>query len=109
MKIYKKGSIVLVKYPFTDLSSFKVRPALVLANNHDEDVFLAPITSKISYSKKYQIIQKQDYIGQPLPIESVLVYKIMTLNINIIEKEVSHITDGLMYTVQERFKTLLFR
>lgn len=29
-KIVKRGSIVLIRYPFTDLTGFKVRPAVVL-------------------------------------------------------------------------------
>ena len=29
-KIVKRGSIVLIRYPFTDLTSSKVRPAVML-------------------------------------------------------------------------------
>jgi len=40
-----KGEIVLVEFPFTDLSGSKLRPALVLAEKKD-DVLVAFITSK---------------------------------------------------------------
>ena len=32
--IVKRGSVVLIRYPFTDLTSAKVRPALVLTPDH---------------------------------------------------------------------------
>ena len=32
--IVKRGSVVLIRYPFTDLTSTKVRPALVLTPDH---------------------------------------------------------------------------
>ena len=46
----KKGDIVLVPFPFTDLTSEKNRPALVLLD-HEEDVTLAFITTKIEWAK----------------------------------------------------------
>ena len=32
--IVKRGSVVLIRYPFTDLTGAKVRPALVLTPDH---------------------------------------------------------------------------
>jgi len=40
----KKGDIVLIKFPFTDLSGSKLRPALVLVESGN-DVIVAFITS----------------------------------------------------------------
>jgi mRNA interferase MazF len=49
--IYKRGDIVLVPFPFTDLSSSKQRPALVISgdvfNSTRDDLLVAAITSQI--------------------------------------------------------------
>src|SRR5437899_3020971 len=48
---YKRGDVVLVPFPFTDLSSAKQRPALVVSadvfNSTRDDVLVAAITSHI--------------------------------------------------------------
>ncbi len=44
---YSRNDIVLVRYPFSDLSSAKVRPAVVVNAPHSsQDVFVVPLTSK---------------------------------------------------------------
>jgi mRNA interferase MazF len=47
-----KGKIVLVPFPFTDLSGHKVRPALILHVSRGEDCIVAFISSGIP-KKKY--------------------------------------------------------
>jgi len=42
----KRGELWLVRFPFSDLASAKVRPALVLAA-HGEDVIVAGVFSKV--------------------------------------------------------------
>lgn len=48
----KKGDIILIKFPFTDLTSIKVRPALVVSsdryNNASNDALFMLITSQTS-------------------------------------------------------------
>ncbi len=41
-----KGDIVVVPFPFSDLSANKKRPALVLANLTGDDIILCQITSQ---------------------------------------------------------------
>lgn len=45
--MYKPGDIVLIAFPFTDLSGNKIRPAMVLASHKKSvDIVVAFITSK---------------------------------------------------------------
>ena len=42
-----RNDVVLVRYPFTDLSGSKVRPAVVVSAAHpSQDVFIVPLTSR---------------------------------------------------------------
>jgi len=43
---FMKGDIVVVPFPFSDLSANKKRPALVLANLTGDDIILCQITSQ---------------------------------------------------------------
>ena len=46
MGLLAKGSVVLVPYPFSDLSRTKLRPAVVLADVSEDDFILCQITTK---------------------------------------------------------------
>lgn len=46
MPSYLKNDIILVRYPFSDLSSSKVRPAVVISAIPAQDIFITPLTSK---------------------------------------------------------------
>ena len=49
---YQRGEIVLVPFPFSDLSTTKVRPAIVISSamyhQAEPDLLLAAITSNLS-------------------------------------------------------------
>ena len=45
---FSRGEVVLLPIPFTDLTSRKVRPAVVIGHSsHIGDVFVVPITSVV--------------------------------------------------------------
>ena len=43
---YRRGDTILVQFPFTDLSSSKLRPALVISQ-HEDDLIILGIFSRI--------------------------------------------------------------
>ncbi len=56
--MYEFGSIVLVPFPFTDLSSSKVQPALIVSRSDHpgDDVIVCFITSKANNSYLHKLI-----------------------------------------------------
>ncbi|MDG2990302.1 type II toxin-antitoxin system PemK/MazF family toxin [Candidatus Synechococcus calcipolaris G9] len=49
MPSFFKHDVILIRYPFTDLSSSKVRPAVVVSTSHpSQDILITPLTSKTS-------------------------------------------------------------
>lgn len=49
MSNYSKNDIVLVRYPFTNLTTTKIRPAIIVgADLYSPDVIIVPLTSKIT-------------------------------------------------------------
>ena len=46
MGVLRKGDVVVYPFPYTDLTSRKLRPCLVCSNEMGEDVLLCQITSR---------------------------------------------------------------
>jgi mRNA interferase MazF len=46
MAAFVKGDVIIVPFPFSDLTQTKRRPALVVANLEGDDLILCQITSK---------------------------------------------------------------
>jgi mRNA interferase MazF len=47
MPSYSRNEIVIVEYPFSDLSGTKIRPGVVIGAPHiSQDVFIVPLTSR---------------------------------------------------------------
>ena len=92
MTLYKPTAVVLVRFPFTDLSSIKKRPAVVINteeyNERYGDVIIVPLTSvdqkdeslRLSYWKESGLI-KSTWI-KPL---------VATVTNSLIERELGHL------------------
>ena len=87
---YRRGDIVLVSFPFTDLSSSKRRPALVVSpdtfNQAMQDVVLAAITSQATEGLA---IEPGDCIDGILPKRSVVKpAKLFTIHTTLVLKKI---------------------
>ena len=88
---YRRGDIVLVPFPFTDLSSSKRRPALIISpdafNDQMQDVVLAAITSHPS-SEHAVTMEPRDCIDGTLPKASVVkLTKLFTIHSTLVIKK----------------------
>ena len=74
--VYRQGDIVLVSFPFTDLTSSKRRPALILSpdsfNAAGEDLVLAAITSHITDDPNAIQLSDTDFAQGRLPKKSIV-------------------------------------
>lgn len=90
MTVYKKWEIVLVPFPFTDLSSAKRRPALIVSPdsyNAGKDIVIAYITSQMNLSPRSGDYDLQRWKNAGLPKPSKVRMKFATLDKNIIVKK----------------------
>ena len=89
---YKRGDIVLVSFPFTDLSSSKRRPALVVSpdsfNEEMQDVVLVALTSNLSGHDQIEI-EPRDCVGGILPkLSAVKPTKMFTIHSDLVIRRI---------------------
>lgn len=65
-----RGSVVLVPFPFSDLSQAKFRPAVVLAAVGKGDWVLRQVTSKAYGDDKAILISENDFESGRLRVDS---------------------------------------
>ena len=70
---YSRNEIVLLPIPFSDLSSRKVRPAVIVGHNrHPGDLFVAPISSQLANTAMPLADWQQAGLNVPCGIKSQL-------------------------------------
>jgi mRNA interferase MazF len=70
MESLAAGSVVLIPFPFSDLSQSKIRPALVLANAERGDWILCQITSKPYADQRAMRLDQTDFASGGLELTS---------------------------------------
>jgi mRNA interferase MazF len=82
---FVKGAIVILPFPFSDLSGSKRRPAFVVTELNGDDIILCQITSKAKSDTFSVLIQNKDFSSGSLPLDSfVRPNKIFTADKNLI-------------------------
>lgn len=86
---YKKWDIVLVPFPFTDLSATKKRPALIISPNkynNYQDVVIAFVTSKLNTQHRMGDYKIREWEKSNLPKPSMIRMKFATIDKSMIIK-----------------------
>jgi len=97
MERFVKGDVVVIPFPFSDLSGSKRRPALVLTNLRGDDILLCQITSQPSEDIFALALKSRDFISGTLPADSFIrPLRIFTADKNIIIRKAGEITPELM-------------
>ena len=69
---FVKGDIVVIKFPFSDLTGAKRRPALVLSDLEGSDIILCQITGRVKADKYSIKLDYDDYTNGSLKVESIV-------------------------------------
>jgi mRNA interferase MazF len=93
----ERGELLLVPFPFSDLSASKRRPVLALTSADSFGDFIAlPVTSRMHIEHALPIA-KDDLISGALPAESwVRTNRIVTLNVSLVVKVVARVSGKLV-------------
>lgn len=91
MTSYEFGDVLLLNaYPFSDLSGFKKRPALVIADVGDDDVVVTRITSEEPRDDHDLELDRWKGFGLLLP-STVRISKMATLSKRLVLKKIGRV------------------
>jgi len=108
-----KYKVVLIPFPFDDLSGKKVRPAVCLTEptGQYQHVVLAFITSKLPKelleTDVVMASDEEDFEVSGLRVSSTLrLHRMMTATIKIVQRELGQLSEIKKKTVQKKLKNL---
>ena len=106
MKEFMKGDVVVIPFPFSDLSKSKRRPALAVANLYGDDIILCQITSEARTDDYSIVLTNDDFKNGSLNLtsiikpnrlftadKSIVLYKIGSINMTKIKEIENKIID----------------
>jgi len=109
---YEAQFIVVIGFPFSDLSDAKKKPALIISNelvNNTGDYLMVQVTSKIRYDNLYLPINETDFVmGNELPLKSCIrLHKIFVLNEKLIISKKTAVNNAYLELVIEKIIELI--
>jgi mRNA-degrading endonuclease toxin of MazEF toxin-antitoxin module len=92
------GEVVLVPFPFTDLSQVKRRPVLVLSNRRhngaSKDFICCGMTSNLGNRRNSVMLDPSEMAQGAIPVRSRIKYdKVFTLENNLVVKELGKVSE----------------
>jgi mRNA interferase MazF len=102
--MFERGDLLLVPFPFTDLSAVKRRPVLaVTAADSYGDFIAIPVTSR-PQAEHGLAIAAADLLTGTLPAASwIRTNRVVTLNASVVVKKVGRISEGTVAAAVGRF------
>lgn len=92
MSSYSKTDVVLVRYPFSDLSGSKIRPAVVSNAPHvSQDIFIVPLTSKTSALLPGEFVLS-DWSQAGLNVESAVKRGVYTVHESLVARTIGQLS-----------------
>ena len=93
MKNLSANEIVLVRYPFSDLSLSKIRPAVIISSPHaSQDIIIVPLTSRTIQLQEGEFVLEH-WKTAGLNVPSSVKRGIFTISKSIVIKSVGKLQD----------------
>ena len=97
MERFVKGDVVIVPFPFSNLSGSKRRPALVLTELRGDDIIICQITSRPTEDIFAQVLIPEDFVSGSLPVVSYIrPLRVFTADKHIVFRKIGQITPERM-------------
>lgn len=94
MPSYSKHDIILVRYPFSDLSISKVRPAVVVSADHvSQDIIITPLTSKTESLLEGEFLLSE-WSAAGLNVATVVKRGLYTVHESLVVKVIGKLVDA---------------
>ena len=91
---FKKYDIILVNFPFSDLKTSKIRPAVVIKSLEGENTILCQITTKKRSISKYQVVLKRKSCEGDIKFDSnIYLDMIFTLHESLVVNRIGYVKD----------------
>lgn len=100
-----KGDIVLVPFPYTDLTGSKIRPALVLLND-ELDIVCAFITSQTDWQEENDLLITPSISNGLKKTSLIRLGKLATLDKNIVWGKMGELTANEKLDLDKKLMTL---
>ena len=109
-KIYVKGDVVVLSFPYTDFSSVKKRPAVVIATLKGQNVILAQITTNQRNDEDLVSLAKKDFASGSLSSDSfIMASLIFTADSSKIEYKIGKIKQEKIKEIQNKLVEVFTR
>jgi mRNA interferase MazF len=99
----KKSDIVLIVFPFTDLSGTKLRPAVILAET-ESDITVCFITTQIEWQESTDILLQPSAINGLRKQSLIRIGKIATLDKSLAKGLLGNLSENEISTLNRNLK-----
>lgn len=109
-KIYNKGDVVVLPFPYTDLSGVKKRPAVVVVNLRGQNIILAQITTNQRNDEDLVSLRKKDFSDGYLTSDSfIMVSLIFTVDSSRISYKAGKLNKRKIKEVEKKLCNMFIR
>jgi len=109
--MYRKGDVVLVAYPYTDLKAVKTRPAVVISSDYyhaeQPDIILSAHTTNIKMATGFLDYILQDWSIAGLKFPTAFKPVIVTLDPNLIVYHIGSLSLRDLDEIHARLRLIL--